>query len=129
MLFCFVFTKTWVLNRQQYQKTSNDTQPYPYVTSALTSALSLSKCHLVSLIFSSFTKKALRWKRYVTSKTLRLTMCFFFFLLLLFCLIQYFFKSLFFYFGSSHVACSIMKLFCAHGEGCKVIWYVGKCFI
>lgn len=49
------------------------------VMSALISALSLSKCHSVSLIFCTFTKKSnLRWKRYVTSKTLRLTVCLFF---------------------------------------------------
>lgn len=50
-----------ILNGHQYQKPSNDTRPYAYVgyclqshcvtfMSALISALSLSKCHLVSFI-------------------------------------------------------------------------------
>lgn len=105
-----------VLNRHQYQIASNDTQPCTYVTycmyvcvsfsititfmSALISALSLSKCHLVSFIFRSFTKKSnLRWRRYVTSKTLNLTVCFFFFNR---CCFVYFniFKIPFSYFGS-----------------------------
>lgn len=89
--------------------------------SALISALRLSKCHLVSLIFRSFTKKSnLRWKRYFTSKTLRITMHFF----IAAVLSNASFLNPCFYFGSSHAPWSIIKLFCAQRGGCKVITMV-----
>ena len=98
--------------------------------SALNSALSLSKCHLVSLILCSFTKNSnLRWKkRYITSETLRLTACVVIFQRAAVLSNSVFFNSLFFYFCSSHVPRSIMMLFCAHRQGCTAISHVGKGF-
>lgn len=130
-----LFTKALVMNTHQYQKPSHIHTVHHlrmfaqmfvlyshtmFLSSALISALSLAKCHSVSIMFCCLTKKSnLRWKRYFTSKTLRLTGSVFFIALVLSNLV--FFSLLFLFFGCSVIQCSMMEFFCTHREGCKLI--------